>query len=1344
KYKDKHIGRGNFDIIHDTPFKGTFDGGNNTIEGLDINIIIDEDIDVRVFNTGLFGKLAENGSIKDLTISGATISGDSYIGAVAGAIENGVIENVNTSDCSITARRGRAGGIAGFSPGFASISNCNVSGLNISAAYGEVGGIIGRVQGKGNVISSCTVSDSQVETDGEMAGGIVGDAYEHFRTDDELEISRCSFNGTVSAKKLAGGIAGRFLPPIEPGISECFVDAEITAERSAGGIAGDATNIVNCYSKGEVTATGFWGGGIIGEGGSVKSSYSTILVNNKQHAGGIIGDASTPAHQIVDCLALNPSVATEESEYAYYNRVFPVYETISGNGEFVRNAATGQRNYAYSDMRLSGGGKLIYCPVKERKLSGGDGEDVTYEELADESELFVLFDYWDGSVWNLEAGKLPTLKNLPQSVNQSAELPDYFSNEIDWTIKTFADLEFDNIEVDNGTAQENIGLPDKLDVTLTDDNAALIPVTWSAEGGYAPDSPGAYNFTAVLPDDCAPVEGVSLPVIVVNVRNNYVVAFDTNGATAIDNVIVDFGASVAEPAEPERRDFIFEGWYKAEDYAEKWDFVTDTVTSSATLYAKWRIADDAVTYTAAQSGNQSMDVTGKNFFNTFILRISDVGGYTTHAVVDNQKIDFYVPVGEYVIALQYDFFDASTKMIGGFDQNAGHTPQEKSYKGNGTAEEPYTMLGTFYAQDGSKISGAHDVKYIDTTFRVLNLIAGYDTEGTKDYGMPYSVKVEDRNVYGYQEDPPGPASGRLNASFTIDGSRLLPCHWDGWFRSPRAYGVVLNPSDAVIGFSFDGTPGPRGMYTHVLYNNDYAERRPAAIEKLQAVRADDKSVLMLHTQTRDFPGPMTYKLDVSGYFGEGDTVNINYLLGAANGTLYHGITVENDYMLAMEPTYIKNNTSAVVTNGFITFDLRNGGYFELVRPEDDDKETKYVAEFAPEVADLIYPGTIHPQILSAENQYKVTRPENPAKEGHTFDGWYSDKGLTAKYNFAAPLSQNVILYPKWTKQSGGGTEPGEPTYTVTFETGKDPDTGGWNASIDPQEVVSGETAEDPGFFDSGYGYLVLGWYTDSELTDKYHFGDGVTSDLTLYPNWMRYILKNDLKKEGGSGSEENPYLAHLADSRQSKIAWKALNELAGKSQWWEVYVTDDNDPDGDVRYKWVFNAKDIKKRNIAQPYYTDVDLFKESSNSVLAEFVWRTAIAGKVYVSLDVSRYFKDDTNISITYVEGSCDGKIVHTDVESGEWVDSRNHPSTYYTTGTAKVDDGFITLELTHGGSYLLTSGQGGDSEIVIDPETGNSVNIAPEVEAKDGMAAFAVDDAVIASAIEASIEVDSDLIV
>ena len=1208
----------------------------------------------------------------------------------------------------------------------ATIKNVHLQDVCIDVSLDVAGNIgVGALGGQfeDSVLENCTVTGN---LKGPHVYGLV---------DDFLggSMSKCTFSGTMSADYKAIGLVGSG----DGTIDQCYVNAEMDAGSFAAGITSSWREgiISNCYTTGSAEGGGWRNTGIsgtLGENGVIENCYSTMTVKGETHVGGIVGTIDHSSSVMRGCVALNDTVTAERTDGRESHQGRVAGDTY-GEPEV-------KTNYAYSGMKVFStiGEKGLYLSgisAAERMPSKKHGADITAEELAENWPV----NGWDTDIWSFETGKLPTLKNLSDKITQTGEIPGYISaaSEGDWNITAFDEVTMDIPEVTMATSEEDVAalFPGELLATKDGTTAVRIPgITWESDD-YDGNTVGEYTFTAVLPAD-GYTTSADLPTAKVKVVLKYTVTFDTNGAAEIEPLEVDNGSLITAP-EPARQGFIFESWYKDEAYTELWDFDTDTVTSSVTIHAKWSI-DGEPGYIATESGPQpTLDVSGMDFMNTFIVSISDVEGYTTYAVVEKQKIDFSVPAGEYVIA--WTKTDVGMRSITKFNQNVGETPQEQSYKGNGTVEEPYTMLGTFYVQDGSTTP---DFEFIDVTFRILNLIAGYDREGKTDYDTPYSVKVEDRN-YRQMGD------GSLNASFTIDGNRLLPCAADGWFRSPRTYAVLLNPSDDVINFSFDGATG-RGMSLHELYNSDYAERRPAALEKLQAVRADEKRVLMLHTQVRDFPGPMTYKLDVSGYFAEGDTVNINYLLGAANGRLYHGIKVENDYMLAMEPTYIKNNTSAEVTDGFITFDLRNGGYFELVKQEDDDKETKYVAEFAPEVADLIYPGTIYPQILSAENQYKVTKPEDPAKEGYTFDGWYSDKGLTARYDFAAPFSQNVILYPKWTKEGGGGGGGGpvEPTFTVTFETGKDPDTGGWNASIDPQEVVSGERAEDPGFFDSGYGYLVLGWYTDSELTDEYDFRDKVTSNLTLYPKWMRYILKNDLKKEGGSGSSRNPYLVHLADSRQSKIAWKALNELAGESQWWEVYVTEDSEPGGDVRYKWVFNAEDIKTRHIAQPYYTDVALSRESSNSVLAEFIWRTAIAGKVYISLDVSKYFDDDTEIEIFYVEGSCDGMIVHTDVEGDNWVNSRNHPSTYFTTDTAEVDDGFITLELTHGGSYLLTSDEEDDSGIDPDAETDEepevSVYITPQVEAKDGTAAFRVDDTEIDSAIESSVETNSDRIV
>lgn len=53
----------------------------------------------------------------------------------------------------------------------------------------------------------------------------------------------------------------------------------------------------------------------------------------------------------------------------------------------------------------------------------------------------------------------------------------------------------------------------------------------------------------------------------------------------------------------------------------------------------------------------------------------------------------------------------------------------------------------------------------------------------------------------------------------------------------------------------------------------------------------------------------------------------------------------------------------------------------------------------------------------------VARPTDPTRDGYTFDGWYSDAGLTTAYTFGSTIAESITLYAKWTI-----TDP----VTVTF------------------------------------------------------------------------------------------------------------------------------------------------------------------------------------------------------------------------------------------------------------------------------------------------------------------------
>lgn len=64
---------------------------------------------------------------------------------------------------------------------------------------------------------------------------------------------------------------------------------------------------------------------------------------------------------------------------------------------------------------------------------------------------------------------------------------------------------------------------------------------------------------------------------------------------------------------------------------------------------------------------------------------------------------------------------------------------------------------------------------------------------------------------------------------------------------------------------------------------------------------------------------------------------------------------------------------------------------------------------------------------TAPNGGKAVKPENPARKGYQFAGWYADSGLKKAYNFSAPVTGNLDLYAKWKKTSA----PAKPVKKVS-------------------------------------------------------------------------------------------------------------------------------------------------------------------------------------------------------------------------------------------------------------------------------------------------------------------------
>ena len=77
----------------------------------------------------------------------------------------------------------------------------------------------------------------------------------------------------------------------------------------------------------------------------------------------------------------------------------------------------------------------------------------------------------------------------------------------------------------------------------------------------------------------------------------------------------------------------------------------------------------------------------------------------------------------------------------------------------------------------------------------------------------------------------------------------------------------------------------------------------------------------------------------------------------------------------------------------------------------------------------------------------ISEKEFPQKDGYTFEGWYTDKGLTNKYDFTQKVTSDITLYAKWIKNSESNptvdTDNNSDINKKTKITFKDVEVGSW-------------------------------------------------------------------------------------------------------------------------------------------------------------------------------------------------------------------------------------------------------------------------------------------------------------
>lgn len=325
-------------------FAGNYDGQGHSIS----NVTTTAAATTENVSTGLFGGVAQGGTVSNLVLKGFNMQSNFDGGLLAGTVSGNVnnvttdatckIEGVKSTVLFTDAKGENIGGICGSVTASGRIENC-VNNASVTG-YKYVGGITGNTDYVGTAyIGQCSNYGSVLAMAPKETQPPVGGGQPTTKTVDAF----------------AGGIAGQFAGTI----NKCVNYGSVLSDpcKVAGGIVGQLyirAKVEDCENRGEVRSRDYVAGGIVGQSGVGSPNSRSFIVNCRNYTpvkainqlGGIVGflKAYNTVQNSANFADLNPSgqwcggiagqVTATVSGYEAYARIEDCYNTgaISGNG----------------------------------------------------------------------------------------------------------------------------------------------------------------------------------------------------------------------------------------------------------------------------------------------------------------------------------------------------------------------------------------------------------------------------------------------------------------------------------------------------------------------------------------------------------------------------------------------------------------------------------------------------------------------------------------------------------------------------------------------------------------------------------------------------------------------------------------------------------------------------------------------------------------------------------------------------------------------------------------------------------------------------------------------------
>lgn len=632
-------------------------------------------------------------------------------------------------------------------------------------------------------------------------------------------------------------------------------------------------------------------------------------------------------------------------------------------------------------------------------------------------------------------------------------------------------------------------------------------------------------------------------------KQTLTVTFETNGGSEVASQHIIYGEYVVKVEAPTRENYIFAGWYADVSLTKTYNF-TNPVKQNLTIYAKWDVdyarLEVAITEAESRLSNE-----------TFIEPYTETSVEHYRKVLENAKAvlksksactaedikDVVDALDMALTALEIQQFQISYNVNGGNSVDA----QMVSY-GAAVAEpvapkkEGYLFAGWYKEEELKELYDftvpvkADIILYakwnIDYSELSKAVQAAQAKLGDTDFVAPYTA-----GTLKHYQDTLARAKQVLaeESALSADEVSLLIQ------ELTNAEGGL---DTKVLTVTFDSKDGSFVQPKRISYG---------------------ETVTSLQTPVRDGYGFTGWYTDeeLSKIFDQSIKVTADMTLYAGWTLNYDELRVavkKAEVKMAEEEFSAKYKTSAL-----FVFNAAYNKAKAMVEEENasspEEIQTALLAledaqnklEIKKLTVSFVVNGGTAVEKQTIVYGETAVKPATPEKTGFTFDNWYTSKAFETVYDFAEPVKKNVTLYAKWDVFYGdleeaiqfaqgvlenadivsytdtsiedyrailqeavemleNDTAKSAEQVTILIGKLKTPENtlikkvlevtfdcnGG--TTIAAQDITYGEKVSKPTNPQKA-GYIFVGWYADSTLTDDYSFGNPVTESMVIYAKW---------------------------------------------------------------------------------------------------------------------------------------------------------------------------------------------------------------------------------------------------